>query len=406
MFNSHLKYYTKWLLNRKNDSWKFDYLEKNFAKSNQLLTNRCLEMAFQFDNLRSKAPLNSGFIINPIYSKAIELRDKALSKYANVFDKEPLQVLLHLPPKSFSPGGYSWLHNLGLAFGHMGINTFQFWDTSAELKLDKNKETLLFTSHSPVYVEALIKSNILHTIRKQSIKIGFTASFDSSKNEMFDDVLFQANKYNFDSFFYTFYQQDYIESTALYSFLQSNNKRVYNLEFAANPLYHYPSQYINKVADYVFLGSVNYDKLNRYNDYFQPLFNLKYKGIVAGPGWKWSKNYHFNLENDKFIYAQAKIALNLHIDIQMNSPSELNERAYQLAAYGIPQLTDNPMVLKSKFNQIGLVATDSEEYSYLFKRFYQEDDFLLKLSNKAMLEVYERHLTFHRIENFLNKFKN
>lgn len=406
MFNSPIKFYAKWLFNRKNDAWKFDYLEKNFTKGNQLLTNHILEKATLIDNFDSNSLLKNGFVVNPIYTQATELRNIALAKYLNVFEKEPLQILFHLPPKSFSPGGYSWLYNLGLAFEHMGVSTFQFWDTSADLKLNTNKETLLFTSHSPVYVEALKKSNILHNTRNHSVKIGFTAPFDISSHEMINNIFQQTKDYDLESFFYTFYDEDYISSTVLYSFLESENKKVYNLEFAANPIYHYPTPYINKIADYVFLGSVNYDKLNRYNEYFQPLFNSNYKGIVACPGWKWSKNYQFNLANDKFIYAQAKIALNLHIDIQMDSPTELNERTYQLAAYGIPQLTDNPMILKSKFKEIGLVAADSEEYSYLFKKYYRDDAYLLELSHKAILEVYQQHLTFHRIENFLNKLKN
>jgi len=406
MYNSSFKFYAKWLLNRKNDAWKFDYLEKRFSKSNQILTNHVLETATHLDGLDNTTLLKNGFVTNPIYSKANELRNIALNKYQNVFDKKLLQVLFHLPPKSFSPGGYSWLHNLGLAFEHMGITTFKFWDTSDEVKLDNNKEVLLFTSHSPVYVNALKKSGLLDKARNHPLKVGFTAPFDISSQEMFDHVFDQNEAYDSECFFYSYHAQEYIQSTPFYAFLQNRNKKVYCLEFAANPLYHYPSQYINKVADYAFLGSVNYDKLNRYSDYFHALFNSKYKGVLAGPGWKWSKNYLFNLEHDKFIYAQAKIALNVHIDLQINTPCELNERAYQLAAYGIPQLTDNPMILKSKFAQIGLVAADSEEYSYLFKKYYKEEDFLLELSNKAMLAVYERHLTFHRIVDFLNKFKN
>ena len=99
--------------------------------------------------------------------------------------------------------------------------------------------------------------------------------------------------------------------------------------------------------DYVFLASINPAKWSRYFSYLTDIFINRY-GYIDGPGWEFGWSGSIDPLRDLFLYARAKVGLNLHLKEQIEWPCELNERTYMLATCGVPQLMDNPALLPKK----------------------------------------------------------
>ena len=107
---------------------------------------------------------------------------------------------------------------------------------------------------------------------------------------------------------------------------------------------------------------------------------------------------------NRFIYARAKVGINLHVDEQVKWGRELNERTYTLAACGVPQLIDNPKLLRARFSQDAMFHAElPNKYFDLFNHIITSPD---EANAKAMLsleEVYLRHTTFHRADFFMRQ---
>lgn len=152
---------------------------------------------------------------------------------------------------------------------------------------------------------------------------------------------------------------------------------------------------------YSFLGSNNWDKVSRYHKYFHDIFKNE-SGFIDGPGWPWCRDFQFNAKRDKYIYARTSVGINLHIEEQIKWPNELNERTYMLAACGVPQLIDNPGLLKYRFPADNLfVANNEKEYRALFSEIIHNPAEAKKRALKALNTVYKKHTTFHRLEKFI-----
>lgn len=398
MYNSEFNYYIKGLLGKKNDAWYFDNLEKSFKKSNRKLTNDILDWV-QNGNKDDNNLINNGFTLNPLYPIAEKLRDDLLSEFENKYKDRNLQILLHTPPSNFSPGGFSWFHNLGAALTFCGIDVIYFWDDLEMIELDISKRIIIFTGLGDHYLKCVNLDWLKEKQKKYQIDIGYAFPYNFNKNDVapfFEKYLNVEN-----SFFYSYHNIKSFSSSDTFKYFKQHHKTVLTLEFAANPLYHFPTKYIKTDIDYVFLGSTNWDKARRYSQFFNPFFKSNYKGMVAGPGWDWIEKYPFNVANDTYIYSRAKIALNLHIDSQITLPTELNERAYLLAACGIPQLTDNAALINIEFSSIGMIADSNETYFELFDRYVNDSKKLKQFAIGAIHELYSKHTTFHRTENLI-----
>ena len=94
----------------------------------------------------------------------------------------------------------------------------------------------------------------------------------------------------------------------------------------------------------------------------------------------------------------------MHHGEQMEKVSERNERAYILAACGIPQLTDEPRILFQQFPQDSLYAANApDEYVRLYQHMLGNPEETADRAALAFRTVFQRHTVFHRAERFVRE---
>jgi hypothetical protein len=289
------------------------------------------------------------------------------------------------------------------ALGFIGIPVKSLgWNEGIEKYLDEFKPTVFMTSDHEIYLSRIEWKAVEKYRNSNILRIGLTASIEEYGNTPLKERLLWAQEHGID-FYYSFRCPEYLQQRAEYKPFLENRHNIFSIEFGANPLIHYPVPGFKRDLNYVFLASINSDKWQRYFLYLTEIFS-KYPGFLDGPGWSLISRMTSNLNKDRYLYARAKAGLNLHLDNQIKWASELNERTYMLAACGVPQLTDNPLLLSDRFDEEGFfVANSPDEYKALF-------DFILnnphEANRKALIaqkEVFANHTWFHRAENFALK---
>jgi len=400
MYNSFLKYQLKSILGKKNSAWYFDKLSIEYNRK----YNRDIEQALDWSlnlsrdpNFKSKSEVNGE--VNSLFKLGYDLRREAIDANRDALKERGLKILLHTPPFSISVGANSWLRNLQMALIHMGVKVELFWD---DLNEEMLKDANYIFGIGNYEITNTINWNIVNQHKNKSeLKVLLQCTFDVEDRDAAQTFIEYYRLLNVD-FFFSFDSNDFNLDFGLKQLFIKNKTDLFSIEFSANPLVHYPAEYVSGDFDFVFLGSSNYDKIERYNEYFVNVFK-EYKGLVAGPGWPWSSNYELILERDRYLYSRAKIALNLHLDTQIKLSRQLNERAYIIAACGIAQVTDNPRILPEKFRKIGIVANNYKEYLNGIKGILFDENIRKELAINALNEVYEKHTVFHRIMNLFRQ---
>jgi len=398
MYNSPLKYYAKAILGPKNEMWYFDNWVRKYQKKNKRLileySNSLLSDNKNFIDNKDKE-------FNELFEVGNSLRNQLFEKYTNLLQSSRIKILLHLPPIKFSPAANSWLLNFQIALSYLGIETDFFWDSLLEEQLDDvnyiigiGAEYISNKINWPLVQKAKIKSNI---------KVILQTTFDVENHN--DAKIFIKDYQNKGvDYFFSFDSQDFNEQSQLISLFKQNNTTLFSIEFSANPIIHYPSKFIEPKYDFVFIGSSNYDKIARYNLYF-PKIVKKYNGLIIGTGWKWCNDFSHSAERDSSVYSKSKIGINIHLETQIKYKRQLNERAYILAAFGIPQITDHAAIIDLSFPEIGVVADSSKDFldgiDYLLHNKSSANDNAFK----ALNAVYSNHNTFLRASNFVKQLK-
>jgi hypothetical protein len=333
---------------------------------------------------------------------------KILNQFRSKYKDNVLRILIHLPSPLLSPGGYSVFINIYESLVFMGVKTDLYnWNDDFESKFNQFKPNVFITSDDINYINRINWSYIKKYKKNNNLRVGLTASIAEYGNTPINTRISWAIDNNVD-FYYSFRAKEYTDSRKEYQPFFDNGFEICNIEFGANLLKFYPINNSDKKLDYIFFGSTNFAKQNRYFDYFLPILKSKYKGVIWGPGWPWAKT-EISLENQKFYYANTKIALNLHLQEQIDWPCELNERMYILAACKVPQLLDNPALLKYRFCEDSyFCATNPKNYMDLMKYMLQNSNDVKLRTEKMYEEVINKHTTFHRMEiflSFINKLK-
>ncbi len=336
---------------------------------------------------------------NPLFDLGYELRESILTKEKGCFKDLPIEFVFHTPSVSLSMGGHSWFSSLSQSLRYQGLHVHSFWKSKDFPILDRNKTAVLFTGYNSLYLNEL-QDDFLAFVKNNTKKLIFLFSvpFDETTISVMHKLSSKYSLYGMVNF-YTFYDANYTPYIEFKHEIETSGYSLYHIPFAANPLYHFPSPLISNRFDYIFLGSANFDKIDRYNDYFDFIIR-NYSGLILGPGWPWSNSYSFNARIDKYLYAQGSVALNLHIESQIQHPSEVNERTYILAACGAAQVIDNPKLLNKIYSDID-VAISSEDYHTKLKNILNNQGESFPLLENLMRKTFKEHTTFNRIKQFI-----
>jgi hypothetical protein len=325
-----------------------------------------------------------------------------------------LRILVHLPPFQLSPGGFSLYNNLIMALKFIGLNSRALeWQEDIETVLKEFNPTFLLTSDSEEYLACINWTELSRYRKHHKLKLGLTAAPEEFGNTPLNPRLKWAQQNKVD-FYYSFHSDESLRMRSLYKPFFDLGYRIISIQFGANPLLFYPVPSIERDLNYVFLASSNVQKRARYFQYLTPIFQST-PGFINGPGWPQKRHCAGNRQeilmpirfsNDRYLYARAKVGINLHIQDSIEWPSELNERTYMLAACGTPQLVDSPLLLPINFsNECFFVGRNPKEYNELFH--YINDDPLEaeRRALQAQQEVFLRHTCFHRARDLALAFK-
>lgn len=405
MYNPLWKYYLKGLTGRKNTSWYADKLSYTYLRNNNINEDFLVwadNQAKIEDELISNALLGicpKGFTLNPLFYEGFHLRESSLQVNKNKHSRQPFKFFIQLPEASFSMGGHSWFYSLGMSLKHQGVEVDFFWGKNFKFNFNSEVENIIISSYNNLYLDFLNQSFIINASSQFRIRVGFTFPNHEDNQEIITDFIKNFKIFP-NIFFYTFYDLEFFQNSIFRKTLNYYNIPIYSLPFGANPIYHFPAPYKQDKIDYIFLGSANYEKVDRYYQYFFPIIN-KFKGYIGGPGWDWEPEFTYNPKRDKYMYASAKVGLNLHIDNQIHYATELNERTYILSACGQSQIIDNAALLSKMFNSYFSPSSDSSDY------FSKISDIVSSYPNynnirELMKYTFMYHLTFNRTDVFIN----
>jgi hypothetical protein len=332
---------------------------------------------------------------NPLVTQGQALvrsvKESFAGKYTGYGDR--LRILIHVPSAKRSPAGYSLFLNLAASLQFIGVPTRCLaWEESLRDQLLEFRPTVLLSSDSAEYLARLDLDAVRQYRVSQVLKLGLTASLEEYGNTPLPPRLKWAVGHGID-FYYSFKAPEYLTSRKEYRPFYENGYSILSVEFGANPLLYHPIAGVTRDIDFVFLASRNADKRERYYAYLPGVFRHG-QGLWAGiTPW-------VPPAAQRFLYARAKVGINLHIDNSLDWPSELNERTYILAACGVPQLIDDAKLLPFRFSPDAMfVAKTPAEYTEMFSAMLKNPALTEQRALKAQQEVFAKYTTFHRAES-------
>lgn len=398
-----IKQYFKTFSRRLDSYWEFQRFEKEIQPQTWKRHDELLQWAYQCAKISDKIE-NPKFYKeseDPIVKQGYILVEEARRNFAGKYSHfENLRILVHTPSSKASPGGYSIFNNLIQALNFIGIPAKALeWNQHIEMHLQDFRPTVFITSDNEPYLAKINWDAVARYRKDNDLKVGLTASLEEYGNTPLNKRLDWAQKHQVD-FYYSFRSQEYLHERKEYKPFFENGYQIYSIEFGANPLIYHPVPNINRDINFVFLASSNPDKRKRYFAFLPKLFS-NYAGFIDGPGWSHISQWappHIH----RFLYARAKVGINLHITDSIDWASELNERTHILAACGVPQLVDNAKLLTGRFSDdCFFVAETPQEYEKLFHHILNNPMESQKKALQAQKEVFSKHTTFHRAEDFI-----
>lgn len=357
-----------------------------------------LKNRFMYEDIN--ACLNS---TDPIVRQGWELKLLLEKQFKDKLASDKSErILIQVPAPDYSPAGYSIFTNLAESLSFIGISTdIIHWDSDINEKLDSFRPTTLLSSDHVGYLSRIDWSAVRDYKRNSKLKVGLTASLAEYENTPLKERLDWAIK-NDVNFYYSFRDSGYVTSREEYKPFFDAGFQIIYLPFGANILHYYPVSGIERDLNYALLAS-------RKSEHMSYLKNLvRYRsGFIDGPGWRHVKSFNFNRDRDRYIYARALVGLNIHLPEQIKWACELNERTYQLAACGVPQLIDHPKLLDKIFSTNAMYVADTpQQYFELFMEIIANPDSARVKALLAQKELFQNHTTFHRSHDFFIQLKS
>jgi hypothetical protein len=335
-------------------------------------------------------------------AEGLALRAKALRHFTGRLAGSPLRVLVHVPPASVSPAGYSAYTNLAQSLDVLGVPTLtQSFGAPWRETLKRFAPNALLTSDHHVYLDDIDRSALADYRQSAPLHLFLTASPEGEADAPLSQRLTRAEELGV-SGYTSWHARESLDHEA-YAPFHDRGLPILSVEFGANIVDFYPAPGISRDIDYVFLASSNRSKWDRYADWLAPILRER-AGFVDGPGWRHARRCLLSdapPAAQRSILARARVGLNLHLASQFSRPTELNERTYILAACGVPQLVDRPALLPRRFDEDALFVADSPAaYRDLLRTILARPDAAEKRARAALRTVFDRHTTFHRAEAF------
>ena len=312
------------------------------------------------------------------------------------------RILIHVPAPNYSPAGYSLFTNLAESLTFIGIPTrILDWNEPTKLALEEFQPTVLLTSDHHTYLSRIDWDSIASYRCRMVLRVGLTAALEEYGNSPLSERLAWAKAHGVD-FFYTFRDRDYVSTRQAYSPFHEGGYPILDLPFGANILHYYPVAGFERDLDFVLLATRKSEHMGYLKDIVRT-----HSGFIDGPGWRHVKQFTFNRARDRYIYARAKVGLNVHLPEQLEWACEVNERTYQLAACGVPQLIDHPLVLDKLYGPgTFFVAESPSHYRELFAKLMAQPELAIEQALAAQRETFARHTTFHRADAFVAQLKS
>jgi len=311
------------------------------------------------------------------------------------------RILIQIPDARFSPAGYSLFSNLMESLNYIGIPARALgWEEETQVALDQFKPTVLLSSDNHEYLHRIDWDAIAKYKAGERLRVGLSASLEEYGSTQLLPRLAWAKKYQID-FYYSFRDEDYVKTRKEYQLFFDAGFQIIFIPFGANILHYFPVAGFERDLNFVLMAS-------RKREHISYLKNItsQYFGFLDGPGWKQVKYFQFNRERDRYLYARAKVGLNIHLPEQIEWACELNERTYQLAACGVPQLIDHPMLLNKFFGSKSFFIADSPtQYDQIFKELMHSPQLGVEKALYAQREVFASHTTFHRAKSLIDQLK-
>lgn len=356
-----------------------------------------LNHRFGHENIESC--LNS---TDPIVRQGTRLKINLEAEFQNcMIGSSQERILIQIPDARFSPAGYSLFSNLMESLNYIGIpSRILGWDESTKEALEQFKPTILLSSDNQEYLRR-IDWNVVNQYKvQQRLYVGLSAALQEYESTPLLPRLAWAKQHQID-FYYSYRDEAYVNGRKEYQPFFDAGFQIIFIPFGANILHYFPVAGFQRDLNYVLMAS-------RKREHIAYLKNItrEYSGFLDGPGWKQVKDFQFNRDRDRYIYARAKVGLNVHLPEQIDWACELNERTYQLAACGVPQLIDNPKLLNQIFgSQSFFIATSPAQYDAIFKELIHHPEMGVEKALYAQREVFASHTTFHRAKSLIDQLK-
>jgi len=394
------------------------YLRKRKFKLNQSLKKICFNLSLNQETkkIRSKVLLEAenalgrkdtfeskeayASSIDPIVTQGYKLKAEICSYFENLYlDKSKERILIQVPDSLFSPAGFSLYSNIAESLAYIGIPTEKIsWGEDGSEKLLKFKPTVLMVTDHAAFLSRINWDAVARYKSSDHLLIGLSSSLEEYENTPLLDRLEWAKKHAVD-FYFSFRDKGYLHTRKEYKPYFNSGYQILLMPFGANISHYYAIPNINRDLNFALIAS-----RKREHMIYMSEIAKKYSGFIDGPGWNHIKNFNFNRDRDRYIYARAMVGLNVHLPEQIDWACELNERTYQLAACGTPQLIDHPLLLDKAFSPNSFfIAENPREYTELFNELIANPLFGQKRALIAQQEVFSKHTTFHRAASFVEQ---
>lgn len=321
-------------------------------------------------------------------------------EFAGRWSHSSVRVLIHSPPPEKALAWASNMKNILDCLRFMGIAAERHaWDAPIEASLTKHRPNVFLTIWHDDYLRRINWSAITEYRAQSELLVGINAPEEELYGRDLVRELIRWSKKHGISFFFKDRPREYVSSS--YGRFWDAGYDVVALEYGANPLVYRPVEEVAVDIDYCFLGSLHRDKWSRYLAYFRPILK-GYRGFLLGPGWPTGPQKTLPPRTHRFIYARASAGLNLHHETQLKLPVELNERTYNLASAGIPQVIDSPLLLPQRFTDEMVFRADTPaDYLKQFNVTLEDPCEARRRALNAHDHVLRHHTMFHRLSEFL-----